>query len=457
MFRIMDNLETLCISKNQNNLPAINIENELGGCQIETKRKIVKLLWDILHQYRNSINEVGDFGAGDGKFALEGNYKHYTGIEIDKSQNPSNDLPDNARLRYDCILNVKEKYDACIGNPPYFRHHAINAGWKESAAKLINNETGFIVNKLANLFVYFLWLSLLRTKPEGIIALIVPYEWVSRPSCKSLRDFIIQNNWSVNVYRFENEKEIFPGVLTTSSITVIDKSKTNGKWDYFDISKDLKIKRRNGITGTGERVLPYENGGYVYAKRGFSPGSQKIFALTENERIHQNIKLTEVIPCVTSFKDFPAEIKVLDNKTFNKYFVKAGKKCWLIKTDGKLSDSVLKYFERAPEKEKKRYTCRERDIWYSYKSPEAPKILYASGFIRFGPKVVENKVGAVPLGSAHGILSENGKLDLKKLVSYLSNFDFESRVVRHAHTLIKVEVRQMNSVINDFLRGSNGQ
>ncbi len=456
-YKRMNNLGSLSESKTQNGLDIFNIENGLNGCQIKTQRKIVRLLWSILSQYRNSINEVADFGAGNGIFALEGSYKKYVGIEIDKAQTPLYDLPANAVLKYDCILNIQDRYDACIGNPPYFRHHAVNTVWKEKAVRLIRSETGFIVNRLANLYVYFLWLSLLRTKSRGIVALIVPYEWVSRPSSKSLRKFIIKNKWNVSVYRFENEKEIFPGVLTTSSITVIDKSLATGEWNYFDINEDLKITRRKGITGTGQNVIPYENGGDIYAQRGFSPGSQKIFALTERERLQNGISTADVMPCVTSFREFPGDFRVLSKSTFKKYFINAEKKCWLLRSDGELSDRVLGYFEKVSEEERERYTCCKRDIWYSYRDPLVPVILYSSGFIRFGPKFVENKVSAVPLGSVHGILSKNGKFNIRRMISYLSEYDFESRVVRHAKTLIKVEVRQMNAVVNNFMRVQNGK
>jgi len=439
----------------QQNYSVINIEKKLDGCQIQTQLKIVKVLWDILLKYRELIGVVADFGAGDGRFALEGNYKKYIGVEVDRSQRPIDNLPNNAVLKNGCLLDIKQKFDACIGNPPYYRHHAINSDWKEKAGGLIKQETGFTVNKLANLFIYFLWFSLIRSMPNGIIALIVPYEWVSRPSCKSLREFIIQNNWKVDVYRFKDEKAIFPEVLTTSSITVIDKSVTNGQWNYFDIDEKLKTSKRDGITGTGEIVLPYEDGGNIYAKRGFSPGSQKVFALTEQERITNRIEFDEVVPCVTSFREFPADITVLGKRAFRKYFVDAGKKCWLLKTEGKLSDRVLKYFQQVPEKEKKNYTCREREIWYAYKNQEAPKVLYSSGFVQFGPKMAVNKIGAVPLGSVHGIHSRNGNADMNKLVESLRGFDYESKVVRHAKTLIKVEVKQMNAVINEYLKSGN--
>ncbi len=452
----MRNLRKTDIPTSRNNYSVIHSEKQLNGCQIQTQLKVVKLLWKIIHKYRESLGEVIDLGAGDGRFALEGNYKKYVGIEVDSSQIPMNNFPGNAILKYGCILDIKQKYDACIGNPPYYHHHAINSNWKEKAGKMIKKETGFTVNKLANLFIYFLWFSLTRSMPNGIVAVIVPYEWVSRPSCKSLREFIIQNNWKVDVYRFEDENGTFPGVMTTSSITVIDKSVTNNQWNYFDIDKDFKINKRNGITGTGNIVLAYENGDHIYAKRGFSPGSQQVFALTEKERLTNLIEYDEVVPCVTSFREFPADITVLGKRAFRKHFIDAGRKCWLIKTEGKLSARVLKYFDQIPVKEKDRYTCRERKIWYAYKNQEAPNVLYSSGFIKFGPKMAINKVGAVPLGSVHGIHTVNGKTDLEKLVEYLRGFNFESRVVRHAKTLIKVEVKQMNAVINEYLKSNAG-
>lgn len=424
----------------------------IEGCQVQTPMDVVELVWHIVQRYRRSTKKVIDFGAGDAIFSTIGNFEEYIGVEIDSNRFPDKKMPFNVKLIHDCVLNVNDEYDLCIGNPPYVRHHDIDPEWKKKAINLIKVETNIKVNELSNLFSYFIWLSLLRTKSNGLIALIVPYEWVSRPSFNHLRNFINKNRWKVDIYRFKDSSKIFPKVLTTASLTIIDKSKNNGIWNYFEIEDNFNIRNQKGITGTGKNVLPYVPGGAIRARRGFSPGTQKVFTLTEKDRIKHSIKSYEVIPCVTTFRMFPSDIELLDESSFKKYFVDAGLKCWLLKTEGDLSNTVSQYLECAPESEKMRSTCKEREVWYRYKFPLIPSILYSSGFVRFGPKFVINQIKAIGLSSVHGIISENGFFNAHELISYLRDFDFESQIVPHAHTLKKVEVNQMNWVITHFYK-----
>ncbi len=422
----------------------------LVGCQIQTPLPVVRLLWDILGRHRDHFGSVVDFGSGDGRFAIGGNYGKYVGIEIDNTKCPMESLPPNVELVNDCAFNFNDQFNTAVGNPPYVRHHDIDSEWKKNTVALIKKDTGFTVNELCNMFVYFIWLSLLRTKPDGLIGIIVPYEWVSRPSVLALRKYIHENEWHVDVYKFCNGKEIFPQVLTTASITVIDKQKSSNHWSYYDINEHFKISKRRGITASGKTVLPYIRGGPVRAQRGLSPGSQKVFTLTEGERIHHGIRLSEVVPCVTSFRNLPSIVETLDRVSFKKYFIDAGRKCWLLITEGNLRKEVLAYLDSAPVGEKKRWTCMNRDIWYQYKLPSAPRILCASGFVRFGPKVVRNEVSAMAVGSVHGIISEDPDFNAVGLVKYLRKYNFESRVVPYARALKKIEVNQMNWVLNRY-------
>src|SRR5438093_743317 len=82
----------------------------------------------------------------------------------------------------------------------------------------------------------FLWLGFMKTSGQGMIALVIPYEWVSRPSAEPIRSFIQGKRWDVDVYRLH--EPVFDGVLTTASITIIDKRGNSSAWSYYDISRD---------------------------------------------------------------------------------------------------------------------------------------------------------------------------------------------------------------------------
>lgn len=422
---------------------------ELSQSQVETPADVVSLVWRLANERRPLPERVVDFGAGDCRFACSGHYGFYQGIEIDPERWPPRVLPEKAAVDHECAFrHKKEGYDLCIGNPPYVRHHDIESPWKEDTVDRINEALGISLNKHSNLYLYFLCLGIMRTLPNGLVALVVPYEWVSRPSAKAIRRYIESQGWDVSIYRFQ--EKVFPRVLTTASISVIDKSATTGNWNYYDVSGELSITPRNGVSGSDATVLPYKNRGQVWALRGLSPGSQKVFCLTEGERRHHNLSLNDVVPCVTSLKDVPGKLRVLSKVSFKKHFIDAGERCWLVKScEPRRSRALNGYLDSVLQADRDNYTCRNQTPWFNYLPHRTPELLFSSGFVSYGPKVLVNSIGAKAVGSAFGIHSEK-HIPRRSLQQYLLNIDFEKQVVAHAGRLKKIEVKQMNSVLQEF-------
>src|SRR5579862_9711020 len=102
---------------------------EFQQTQVFTPDEVVACIWKIVARYRPDPQTVIDLGAGDGRFAQEGKYKKYLGIEIDTTT-VARKLPKNARLDYGCAFaKAKGKWDIAIGNPPYVRNHYIELPW----------------------------------------------------------------------------------------------------------------------------------------------------------------------------------------------------------------------------------------------------------------------------------------------------------------------------------------
>ena len=422
---------------------------ELSASQVTTPDDVVALFWSITTQHRKHFDSVVDYGAGDCRFSTGNAFSKYTGIEIDPVRSKNAKLDGSSVLIHECAFaDTSDGYDACIGNPPYVRHHDIGNRWRQRISRQLQDKINIPVNQNSNLFIYFMCLGLLRTHKAGLLSVIVPFEWVSRPSARYLRDYIHSNNWNVSVYRFRYQ--IFDGVLTTASISIIDKSTNKGRWRFYDIDEDHKVSRSSSITNGKLRVLPHETRGDIWCLRGLSPGSQAIFTLTEGERIHNGLHKRDVVPCVTSLRPLPPHISTFTNRTFHKYYVSSGEKCWLIRSNApRLSTRLNSYLESIPEELRNTATCLDQAPWYNFKSHPVPQLLVASGFTHFGPKVVINSCGAHSVGSVYGVHS-NRPLPLRKLQLYLSEFDFEHHVVPHAKLLKKVEVGQLNGILNKF-------
>jgi predicted RNA methylase len=416
--------------------------------QVETPEEVVKFFWHLISKYKSSCGKVLDMGAGDGRFAQGGIYSSYHGIEIDKNRYYPHKLPQKASIEYGCVFeHPKLNYDACIGNPPYLKHNNIESGWREEIIKFINSELEILSDRRCNLYAYFACLGIIKTKSNGLIALIIPYEWVYIPSVRFLRDYINAQGWSIHVYRFK--QNIFKRVETTASVTLIDKKTNSSEWHFYNVDSNFNISSRKSMLDSNLSLLKYEKRGEIWAMRGLSPGTKKVFTLSEKERISYNLNLNDVSPCVISLRPVPKNLRSLDKKSFKKYFIDAEQKCWLIRSDKLLSKQLKKYLYEVPEDKRNTSTCKNRDIWYAYRCHPSPKILYNPGFTKFGPKFLINEIHAIAVGSVHGIHS-NVKLNIDNLQSYLLKMDFERRLVPHSGKLKKIEVRQMNSVLNSY-------
>jgi hypothetical protein len=422
---------------------------ELSESQVTTPTPVISLFWQLTRQYREHLGSVLDMGAGDCRFAVGGPFDHYTGVEIDRKRVASSTAPPNGTIIHGCVFRHEgDGYDACIGNPPYARHHDIQSPWKELTVARLDRELSVTLNRHCNLYLYFFCLGLLKTRDDGLVALVVPYEWVSRPSAKPIREYIHGRRWNVAVYRFQ--MPVFDGVLTTASVSIIDKGCRDGCWTYYDITPSYQVVSRQGVTGSTEGVLDYAQRGRIWALRGLSPGSQRVFTLTEGERVRLGLSKRDMLPCVTSLRTVPSSLRTLSQAAFRKYVVQAGQKCWLIRSNQPHRSSALNaYLEAVPEEDRQTYTCRNQKPWFNYAPHPVPRMLFSSGFTKFGPKVLINSVGASAVGSVCGVHSKT-RIPLRRLQAHLLNTNFERQVVAHAHTLKKVEVRQFNAVLNAF-------
>lgn len=418
----------------------------LGRCQVDTPQPLVQHVWDIVGRKRERIGKVVDFGAGDGRFARYGVFDAYVGYEIDPGRYISKDLPPNTRILNACAFSDDvHDADLCIGNPPYVRNQDLPAGWRQTAAATIERRTGVRLSGLANAWQYFFFLALDSTHGNGLVALVIPFEWVSRPSSKPLRDYIKKMGWGVEVYRLPDST--FDRVLTTAAIAIVDKS-GDGRWRYYRQDADGRSTLMKFPTGGRSKPLPYEKPveGAVSAKRGLSPGTQEYLTLTEGERARCGLhRGRDVIRCITSLKGLPDHIQKLDEPEFRKYYIDAGRKCWLIRTDKEPSERLRLYLDGVPKAGWQTSTCINRATWWRFTMPEAPSLLMATGF-RGKPKVVVNRIGAIAVGSVCGIYGASDRR-AGQVAAALRAANYDGRVVAHSHGLHKLEINQINGLL----------
>lgn len=423
----------------------------LTRCQVDTPDTLVAATWKHVRDLRSKVGKVVDFGAGDGRFAQGGRYERYIGYEIDRARSLGPRRPPNARLLNRCAFSTNiTDADLCIGNPPFVRNQDLPTGWREKASKVLFERTGIKISGLANAWQYFFLLSLASCKADGLVALVIPYEWVSRPSARLLREYISDRKWGVSVYRLVDET--FDSVLTTASITIIDKSSSDGAWRYFEEAAEGKFKEMPSPSGSKKGVVQYLRRAEVRkggprASRGLSPGTQKVLTLTEGERVRTGLAINrDVVPCVTTLRHLTPKNRELDAKTFAQQYRNTGQKCWLIRTDRPPSGALARYLNSVPTCDYQTATCLEREEWWKFRMPNTPAALISMCFHGRFPKAVKNTVGARAVGGVYGIYDVSNA-EVASVCSGLNGIDLRKRVVAHSNNMRKIEVNQLNALL----------
>lgn len=432
----------------------------LKRCQVETPDNLVRATWRHVHEVRPRVGKVVDFGAGDGRFSRYGRYSQYVGYEIDTALCGTATLCERATLINRCAFSDEiTDADVCIGNPPFVRNQDLPLGWRQHASKVLHKRTGIAISGLANAWQYFLFLALASVNNSGLCSLIIPYEWVSRPSSQAVRDYIAAQGWNVSVYRLVDTT--FNSVLTTSSITIVDKAKTDGRWSYFEETASGSYSLLPSPSGGPAGVIPYMRRSATpthgpHAKRGLSPGTQKVLTLAEGERVRAGLHIRrDVVPCVTTLRHVPDDARDLDEQLLRTYYRTPNQKCWLIRTDTEPSRALSAYLDAVPEDDYQTATCLERKDWWRFAMPAVPDVLISMSFKGKFPKAVRNSASARAVGGVYGIYNlSTGQAD--EVTAGLRGIDISYNVVAHANGLRKIEISQLNTLLVQAFGAESG-
>jgi len=432
------------------------VSSYLDRCQVDTPDEVVRSIWTHVKKHRpREIGKVLDLGAGDGRFARHGSYRWYIGYEIDDTKYADVALPTGATLVNECAFSHSTAdADVCVGNPPFVRNQDIPTGWREHAHGEVLRRTGVAVPGLANAWQYFFLNALACLKADGLAALVVPFEWVSRPSARALRAYIRDQGWSVSVYRLREAQ--FTPVLTTASITVVDKAENDGKWEYYEETETGENRRMPSPTGSEVGMLKYLPATDLpetipKARRGLSPGTQRALTLREEQREQHSLKEgRDVVRCVTSLRHLDANAPELDQEAFSTHYLKAGHRCWLIRTDKQPSSALKAYLKSVPEEQQQTKTCQARDEWWRFTMPGTPSMLFAQGFRGKFPKVVRNSAGAHAVGGVCGIYDATDD-QILYVTGGMDGLDLRTRVVPYSSGFHKIEINQINALLAQHL------
>lgn len=230
--------------------------------QVFTPKNIVL---DMLALVKNS-GKFLEPSVGDGAF-----FSHLpsdkVGIEIDK-----NVINDKAVLNTDFFaFDTANKFDTIIGNPPYVRYQDIRLETKILLNKFMN-----IFDERSNLYLFFIYKSILHLNDGGELIFITPRDFLKSTASVRLNEFIFTQG-TITDFIDLGDKKIFNNAQPNCAIWRFEKGNfkrnTNLKCEFSCVNGQIFFSKNRYNVKFNE---------LFFVKVGAVSGADKIFTDKDN-------------------------------------------------------------------------------------------------------------------------------------------------------------------------------
>lgn len=326
---------------------------------------------------------------------------------------------------------LRTRFDACVANPPYVRHHELEyppAIWQQ-----FDEQIGTRISRNTNLYCLFILRIWSMLAPNGRAVIITPLEWLNADFGRAIKSYLLNENAIDSMWLFDDASTVFGDALTTAGITVLRRGRTadepirvatisNGQaLTRLSSSAIKEFKRRDLdpdakwtalLRQQDERRVAIESNTtslatFATCSRGIATGANDYFTLTENQRRERELDKRDLSPCVTRASDLQAG--VFDREKWQQ-LCEAGKRVWLLTPRQTCNKNFVAYLDAGRQRGiDRRHLPSHRPVWYRPENrPPAPILI--SVFFRERPRVVWNEMGALNLTAYHGIYTKlNGE------------------------------------------------
>lgn len=349
-----------------------------------------------------------------------------------------------------------------IGNPPYVRHHLLDARWK---TWLVDEATrrGHSASQLAGLHVYFFLATVGKASKGDFGAFITAAEWLDVNYGSLVRELFLDELGGRRIVVIEPTAAPFPDAATTAAIT------------YFQIGakpKNIKLKRVEKLSElrepNGNRVVRRERleaeRRWSHLTRAGKKGPEGYIELGELCRVHRGqvtglnrvwiagshslglpesvlfstvTKARELFQAGNSLEDASILRKVIDLP------------CDLDVLDAPERRLVSRFLTKAKSLgADSGYVATNRKAWWSVGLREPAPIL-TTYMARRPPAFVHNPAKARHLNIAHGVYPREsfGQAVLNNLAAYLRKSVQVTQGRTYAGGLTKFEPREMERIL----------
>ncbi len=348
------------------------------------------------------------------------------------------------------------KFKAIVGNPPYIRHHRLEASVKAQLRAFSRQLLGTSLDGRAGLHVYFLLQALALLDKGGRLAFIMPADTCEGIFSVQLWNWITRNYCLEAVITFTPDAAPFPGVDTNAMIFMIKNAAPRDTFHWVSCKKadtrqlagwvlaglpdvfwdDLSAQKRDIAealkTGLSRPEQKHQDEGptlgeFARTMRGIATGANEFFFLTVGQVRALRIPEEFLLTAVGRTRDIPGDL--LTAATMQSLSA-AGRPTLLFSPDGRdlgcYPQPVRDYLQHGVEIGIHRQVLvATRHPWYKMEVRVPPPILFAY-LGRRNARFIRNLAAAVPLTGFICVYPRLNDLDFAEKLWY---------VLKHPQTL----------------------
>lgn len=349
-----------------------------------------------------------------------------------------------------------------IGNPPYVRHHLIDARWKTWLIDEATNR-GCSASQLAGLHVHFFLATAEKAAKGDLGVFITAAEWLDVNYGSLVRELFVGELGGKRIVVIEPTAAPFPDAASTAAITYFQIGAKPKRIKLKRIEKLDDLKEPNGNREVRRERLETEKR-WSHLTRAGKEGPEGYIELGELCRVHrgqvtglnkvwiagvhsQGLPESVLFPTVTKARELFRAGDALEDASILRRVIDLP-----IDLD-KFETSDRKAVERFLVKAKSLgadigYVATNRRAWWSVGLRAAAPIL-TTYMARRPPAFVHNRAGARHLNIAHGIYPRElfAQTVLDNLVAYLRKSVQVTQGRTYAGGLTKFEPREVERLL----------
>nr|WP_315418996.1 Eco57I restriction-modification methylase domain-containing protein [uncultured Pedobacter sp.] len=326
--------------------------------QVFTPTILAKFMIGLLRESLNQDSSILDPCIGPNTFfkAMSEDFSNCNlkGIEIDVNlitegiekffESPNRTLISGSFFD----LQVSEKFDLIIQNPPYVRQELLSEGAnsKESIRYNVSSRLSTIPSQ-SNLYIYFLLKSILHLKDGGAMVAVIYDSWLYSNFGKFLKESFLKLGHLESIYHFK--KSAFDNVEIGATVIKFVKDKNHKKSIlYYPLSDLNDLRTYNDLNVSCLKVRQLELLNYSFNNHSIVNFKSSLFKELKtivSQPIQRGTSAVVNSHFIFSKKEFP-ELKpiVKDVSQVKTYTVKQ-ENAYILAVNGSISNETKQYLE----------------------------------------------------------------------------------------------------------------